>query len=237
MRRAFVHIGVVAAVLVLLLVTVSMWLGAASRRAEEAGLARASTAETSEGAVAVASAADVGYCSPPLKAILRRVLTACGLVSGGAQRGCQPLEARRVAAMSGEDFNALFVPLAERAAILQFERDEAVLDESARGLLDRTFSDQGGASYFLVVSRASPEGSVEHNRELSEARASAVLDHLKTTFNDPDLDQEVGSLWLGEEFAQLNDAFCAWNRSQPDAECSEATLNRSAFVAWIDCRL
>jgi hypothetical protein len=179
-------------------------------------------------------------------------LTSCGLVKKDQGRGCQPLEAKSVAAMSGGDFNALFHPLAARASIIQFEKDKAELDDSDRALLQRTFSDQRGASYFLVVSRASPEGSVEHNRELSEARASAVLEYLKAQFPDPDLEQEVGLLWLGEEFAQLDEEFCKWNRSnagpaapegagaEVPAEappCSAAELNRSAFLAWIDCRL
>jgi outer membrane protein OmpA-like peptidoglycan-associated protein len=74
------------------------------------------------------------------------------------------------------------------------------------------------------------------NRELSQQRGEAVLGHLRTTFNDPNLDQEVGLLWLGEEFAQLDDTFCDWKRSG-EGDCNKTELNRSAFVAWIDCRL
>ena len=44
-------------------------------------------------------------------------------------------------------------------------------------------------------------------------------------------------LWLGEEFAQLDDQFCQWQRSGDPASCSGQDLNRSAFIAWIDCRL
>lgn len=190
-----------------------------------------------EPAAAIAGASDESYCTGALKPILRRVLTSCGLLKSGQLRGCQPLEAKSVAAMSGGDFNALFRPLAHRAAIIQFELDQAELDEAARALLHKTFSDQRGASYFLVVSRASPEGSIAHNRRLSQKRGTAVLDHLRHTFKDPDLDQEVGLLWLGEEFAQLKKEFCTWTRSHPDRPCNTAELNRSAFVAWIDCRL
>jgi len=139
--------------------------------------------------------------------------------------------------MSGGDFNALFKPMAKRAAIIQFERDKADLDDSARALLDEKFSDQGGASYFFVVSRASPEGSAVHNSELSERRANAVLDYLKSKYNDPDLEQEVGLLWLGEEFAQLDQEFCLWKRSRQDTVCDANELNRSAFITWVDCRL
>jgi hypothetical protein len=186
---------------------------------------------------ATASASDMGYCTGDLKVILKRVLTSCGLVAGGTSRGCQPLQARQVAAMSGGDFNALFAPLAERAAIIQFDKDSADLDLPGADLLEKSFSDRRGASYFFVVSRASPEGSIEHNRDLSHRRGTAVLDHIRTKFQDPDIDQEVGLLWLGEEFAQLDQQFCQWHRSRVGSECSTADLNRSSFIAWIDCRL
>lgn len=187
--------------------------------------------------VATASASDMGYCTGELKVILKRVLTSCGLAASGGSRGCQPLQARHVAAMSGGDFNALFVPLAERAAIIEFDKDSAELDLAAAALLDRAFSDRRGASYFFVVSRASPEGSAEHNRDLSRRRGAVVLEHIKARFQDPDIDQEVGLLWLGEEFAQLDQQFCQWQRSRQGAECTGANLNRSSFIAWIDCRL
>jgi len=47
----------------------------------------------------------------------------------------------------------------------------------------------------------------------------------------------VGLLWLGEEFAQLDQEFCQWKRSRAEGACTTADLNRSAFIAWIDCRL
>ena len=210
-------------------ISVSSWTRAAAvRLAETQGKAPE---------VATASASDMGYCTGDLKVILKRVLTSCGLVAGGTSRGCQPLQARQVAAMSGGDFNALFSPLAERAAIVQFDKDSAEIDGGAAELLEKTFSDRRGASYFFVVSRASPEGSVEHNRDLSHRRGSAVLDHIRTKFQDPDIDQEVGLLWLGEEFAQLDQQFCQWKRSRAGDACDTAELNRSSFIAWIDCRL
>ncbi len=234
MKPAQIHFGLGAGLLLFVSALIAFWVNSASARLEEA---QAATESGKAPAVAVASSADEGYCSGQLKPILRRVLTSCGLLKGGGARGCQPLEARSVAAMSGGDFNALFTPLAERAAILQFEKSGDALDEASRALLDKTFSDQRGASYFLVVSRASPEGSTDYNRELSQRRAGAVLEHLKATYNDPDLDQEVGLLWLGEEFAQLDEEFCKWNRSQPEGPCATDVLNRSAFIAWIDCQL
>ena len=43
-------------------------------------------------------------------------------------------------------------------------------------------------------------------------------------------------LWLGEQYAQLGDEFCKWNRSRT-TECTATEINRSAFVAWIDCAI
>lgn len=223
------HLITVAVALAVVCGLVATWVASAS--------SRLASSQAADGGVAVASASDEGYCTGELKVILRRVLTSCGLVSEGGQRGCQPLQAKSVAAMSGDDFNALFNPLADRAAIIQFDQDSAVLDPAAVALLEQTFADQRGASYFLVVSRASLEGSVAYNRDLSRQRAAAVLDQLKAKFNDPDLEQEVGLLWLGKEFAQLDLEFCSWQRSRTGESCSEAELNRSAFIAWIDCRL
>ena len=50
------------------------------------------------------------------------------------------------------------------------------------------------------------------------------------------VEQQVGLLWLGAEFAQLEQKFCDWRRSASD-KCDRTKLNRSAFIAWIDCRL
>jgi len=212
------------------------WIGSAESR-----LVEAQATATTENQPAIATSSDVEYCNPELKKILRRVLLSCGLAgnTGEAARGCQPVQAKNVATMSGTDFNALFRPMKERGGILQFDKDKSELDKDDLALVDQVFSDQKGASYFFVVARASPEGSVTHNRDLSKARAEAVMNHLKTQFKDPDLDKEVGMLWLGEEFAQLEDEFCRWRRSS-GSECSTSNtkeLNRSAFVAWIDCQL
>ncbi|MCB9663352.1 MAG: hypothetical protein H6732_04510 [Alphaproteobacteria bacterium] len=214
---------------------VGAWMSASASRLEEAETAAAATENAD---VAVAQAADEGYCTAQLKQVLRRVLQSCGLLDGGGVRGCQPLEVAQIATMAGDDFNLLFTPLQDRAGIVQFDLDSAELDGDDAALLDRLFADQRGASHFLVVARSSPEGSSAHNRDLSEERGKAVLDHLRTAFEDPDLDREVGLLWLGEELGQLDDSFCAWERSgASDAPCTEKELNRSAFVSWIDCRL
>jgi hypothetical protein len=168
--------------------------------------------------------------------VLRRVLTSCGLI-GGEGRGCQPADAKAVASLGGGDFNALFLPLADRAGIVQFDNDSDELDARDKKLLDEIFTDQRGASYFFVVARSSPDGDALYNQALSQRRGDAVLTHLQETFQDPDLEKEVGLLWLGEEFAQLDEGFCDWSRSGGADECSGTELNRSAFVAWIDCTL
>lgn len=216
------------------LVLVQSWSGEAAARLKEAEAERAK--EPAQ--VAVAQAANEQYCTSDLKKILRRVLQSCGLIQAGAGRGCQPLDAKNVATMSGDDFNALFIPMVGRGGIVEYEMESSVLDPADLALIDKVFADRRGASYFFVVSRASPEGAVEFNRELSRTRAEAVLAHLEEAFHDPDLQREVGLLWLGEEFAQLDPSFCKWQRSSADgAACTPEELNRSAFLTWVDCTL
>lgn len=223
------RIAILAALLALPATATAVWIDSAEDRLAEL------SARPGE-AAPIAAAADVEYCSPELKRILRRVLMSCGLVGGDAARGCQPVQAKNVATLSGDDFNALFRPMKDRGGIIQYDRDKAELDPGDLALVDQVFADQRGASWFFVVARASPEGSVEHNRELSKARAEAVMQHLRERFKDPDLEKEVGMLWLGEEFAQLATEFCSWKRSAGGA-CTADDINRSAFVAWIDCQL
>lgn len=232
MSKTALHFAAGAATLLICTGVVGSWVSAANTRLEESQKAPEEGQQ-----VAIAAAADEGYCSSELKPILRRVLMSCGLMNSGGGRGCQPLEARSVAQMAGDDFNALFLPLAERAAILQFDKNADELDEAGIELLASTYSEQRGASYFFVVSRASPEGSAKYNQELSQRRGENVMGHLRDMFDDPDLDRQVGLLYLGEEFAQLDTSFCDWKRSHTGEACSEKELNRSAFIAWIDCRL
>ena len=224
---------VLAVLLGVPIVLTATWIKSADARIAQAQTQAAGSAGEE---AAVAAASDVAYCNPELKRILRRVLMSCGLVGNNAVRGCQPVQAKSVATMSGHDFNALFRPMKDRGGIVQFDKDKSDLDAADLALVDQTFADQRGASWFFVVARASPEGSVEHNRELSKARAEAVMSHLRQQFKDPDLDKEVGMLWLGEEYAQLETEFCDWKRSAPGS-CTSDQLNRSAFVAWIDCQL
>jgi outer membrane protein OmpA-like peptidoglycan-associated protein len=207
--------------------TVMLWLGDAKQSLEAAPEAAAE--------VAIASTSEDEYCTPKLKQILRRVAGACGLLQEGG-RGCKPTDAKQVAAMSGEDFNALFKPLSHRARIIQFDSEQTELDPGAQSAVEAAWSDQRGASFFFVVARASADGDMAFNQQLSQSRAESVLNHLEQRFQDPDLKQEVGLLWLGEEFAQLSEDFCSWGRSR-EGECTIKDINRSAFVAWIDCAI
>ncbi|ABS27037.1 OmpA family protein [Anaeromyxobacter sp. Fw109-5] len=218
-----------AAALAIPTALVVTWARAAERRlAESGGAARE---------VATASVANDAYCTPELKAIVRRVAGACGLLdAGGGGRGCQPLQARKVAALSGSDFNAIFEPLAHRAHIVQFDPATAALDDPARRLIEQAWSDQRGGSFFFVVTRASADGDEKYNEALSRDRAKAVLEYLDGKFHDEDLRKQVGLLWLGEEFAQLSTEFCGWDRSR-SGTCSRSDINRSAFIAWIDCAI
>lgn len=209
-----------------------MWAGQAGDRLA----AMEASADTTTESVAVASAAHEEYCNVGLQKVLRRVLKSCGLLKSGSVRGCEPADAKTVATMSGDDFNALFRPMKKRGGIIQFDQESSELDPEAARLVDDVFADQRGASYFFIVSRASPEGSAEFNKELSEKRAKAVMNRIQQKFDDPDLKNEVGLLWLGEEYAQLDEEFCTWRRSR-DGECNTKDLNRSAFIAWIDCTL
>jgi len=224
-------VGIV--LLMLPAVMVTAWTRAAGARLADAE----AQAAAEPAAVAVAAAANEEYCTADLKKILRRVLQSCGLLNSGGGRGCQPVDARNVATMSGEDFNALFVPMTERGGIVQFDHASEELDGVDTQLVDKLFADRRGASYFFVVARASTDGSETFNRELSRKRAEAVLTHLQATFDDPDLGRQVGLLWLGEEYAQLDPSFCEWQRSGAGETCQPEELNRSAFITWIDCTL
>ena len=169
--------------------------------------------------VAIASVKEDAYCTPKLKSIVRRVATACGLI-GASGRGCQPMQAKQIAQLSDEDFNALFLPLRQRARIIQFDANEVELDDNGQKVVEEAWGNQGGASFFFVVARASPDGKTDVNQKLSEGRADSVLTHLEQRFSgDKDIRKQVGKLMLGEDFAQLGEEFCGWNRSRSD-ECT-----------------
>jgi len=89
------------------------------------------------------------------------------------------------------------------------------------------------------VARASRTGTADYNRTLSHKRANSVHFFLQEQTKDPDLEKQVGMLWLGNEFAQLSKDYCDWpnSRSGNNKQCNPDAINRSAFVSWVDCRL
>jgi outer membrane protein OmpA-like peptidoglycan-associated protein len=187
--------------------------------------------------VAVAAQAEEAYCTPRFKEVLERVLHSCGLAEGEARRGCKPADVKTFASISGQDFNELFAPLKARGAVVLFDTGKEDLDASAQKILEERWLERKGARYFFVVGRASKSGSVETNRSLSHRRANSIQFYIKEKFADPDLDKRVGLLWLGNEFAQLDKDFCNWNNSRTGEKCDTESINRSAFVSWVDCRL
>jgi outer membrane protein OmpA-like peptidoglycan-associated protein len=186
----------------------------------------------------VVTAAELEYCTDSLKTVLRRVLTNCGLIGGG-RKGCQPGQLKNVAQIDDKDFNALFSPLQARAGVILFDKGKEDLDVQSRALVEKLWADQRGANYFFVVARASTDGSTEANRALSHNRANSVMFAIKDKFKmpDADLEQSLGLLWLGEEYAQLGTDYCKWQTSRPGVDCKAEDINRSAIISWIDCRL
>jgi outer membrane protein OmpA-like peptidoglycan-associated protein len=205
-------------------------------RAASKRLEKGITAEATAPKAAVANDAEAKYCTPEFKNVLARVIHACGLGGQGGRRGCQPADVKSLASISDDEFNALFTPLKERAAVVMFEDGSDALDQAGKDLIEERWLERKGARYFFVVARASPTGSVDLNRKLSHKRANSVLFHVQDRFNDPDLDQKVGLLWLGKEFAQLGKEYCEWTVSRPKG-CAPDAINRSAFVSWVDCQL
>jgi outer membrane protein OmpA-like peptidoglycan-associated protein len=187
--------------------------------------------------VAIAANAEEAYCTPRFKEVLERVLHSCGLAEGEARRGCKPADVKTFASISGQDFNELFTPLKQRGAVILFDTGKEDLDASAQKMLEDRWLDRKGARYFFVVGRASKTGTVESNRALSHRRANSIQFHLKEKFDDSELDKRVGLLWLGNEFAQLDKDFCTWLTSRTGEKCDDESINRSAFVSWVDCRL
>ena len=188
--------------------------------------------------VAIANDAEASYCTPAFKEVLARVIHACGLVGGDSRRGCQPADVKTLASISDEDFNALFTPLKSRGAVIMFDDGQDKLDDQAKQIIEDRWLDRRGARYFFVVARASKTGGADFNRTLSHKRANSVLFDISDKFKDkdPEIDKEVGLLWLGSEFAQLGKEYCDWNVSRA-GKCSPEAINRSAFISWVDCQL
>jgi outer membrane protein OmpA-like peptidoglycan-associated protein len=212
-------------------------IGVESQVERAATRLKTGVAEADKPKVAIANDADAPYCTPAFKTVLERVLHACGLTGADARRGCQPADVKSLAQISDDDFNALFTPLKSRGAVIMFDDGAEKLDDGAKKLIEDLWVDRRGARYFFVVARASKTGGADFNRALSHKRANSVLFLLSDKFKEPELDKEVGLLWLGNEFAQLGKDYCEWNVSRDRKHCSAEAINRSAFVSWVDCQL
>jgi outer membrane protein OmpA-like peptidoglycan-associated protein len=197
---------------------------------------RTGATEAEKPKVAIANDAEAPYCTPKFKEVLARVIHACGLEGGESRRGCQPADVKTLASISDEDFNALFTPLKDRGGVVMFDDGSEKLDDDAKKMLEDLWVDRRGARYFFIVARASKTGTPDFNRTLSHKRANSALFHIGDKFKEPDLDKQVGLLWLGNEFAQLGQEYCQWNTSRKN-KCTAEAINRSAFVSWVDCQL
>lgn len=187
---------------------------------------------------AVAEHTEAAYCTPPFKKVLERVLNACGLLGQESRRGCQPADVKNFAEINDADFVELFTPLKDRGAIVMFDDNSDTLDDAGKKLVVDQWKDRRGARYFFLVARASKTGTAQLNQQLSHKRANSVKFYLDEETKDPDLEKQVGMLWLGSEFAQLPKEYCSdWTKSRPQKPCNEEAINRSAFVSWVDCRL
>lgn len=195
--------------------------------------------EADRPAVATAQEAEVAYCTSEFKEVLERVLHSCGLSATTERRGCKPSDIKTFAAISDDDFNALFHPLRERGGVLMFDEGSDELDAEGQKLLEERWFERQGARYFFVVARASKTGTPAQNRALSHRRANSVMFALQRLSgeSEEELNRRVGLLWLGNEYAQLSEEYCQWPRSRVEGKCGEEPINRSAFVSWVDCRL
>ncbi len=199
--------------------------------------ARLITPEAEKPKVAVAGDAEVAYCTPRFKQVLERVLHSCGLATDETRRGCKPADVKTFASINDDDFNELFTPLKDRGGVVLFDTGKEDLDDAAKKLLEERWNDRKGARYFFVVARASKTGSPDKNRSLSHRRANSIMYFLKDLSKDSEIEKKVGLLWLGNEYAQLSKDYCQWPSSRAGKKCDDESINRSAFVSWVDCRL
>lgn len=198
---------------------------------------RLATPDAEKPKAAIADHAEVAYCTPKFKQVLERVLHSCGLAGADDRRGCKPADVKTFASIDDDDFNELFTPLKDRGGVVLFDTAKDELDDEAKKLLSDRWADRKGARYFFVVARASKTGSADKNRALSHRRANSIMYFLKEVSKDPEIEKKVGLLWLGNEFAQLSKEYCTWPNSRAGKKCDQESINRSAFVSWVDCRL
>jgi len=216
----------------LLVLIISFWV----RSQVDAAAYRLANPNSAPPEAAISDHAEASYCTPEFKKVLRRVLNACGLVGTGSRRGCKPADVKNLASISDDDFNALFHPLEDRGGIVLFDEGKDALDPGAKKLVEDRWLDRQGARYFFIVARGSKTGTVQRNRVVSHKRANSVFFHISEITQNPELEKQVGMLWLGKEFAQLPKEFCEWKRSR-EGKCDQQAINRSAFISWVDCRL
>ena len=145
------------------------------------------------------------------RTVLQRVLNSCGLVGSESRRGCQPADVKTFASISDEDFNALFTPLKDRGAVIMFDEGKDDLDDDAKKLLEEKWHDRTRRS--LLLRRRARVARPARRTRTARCRTAAPTASCSTSQNslhDPDLDKQVGLLWLGNEFAQLSKDYCDW---------------------------
>ena len=104
------------------------------------------------------------------------MLHSCGLAEGDSRRGCQPADVKTFAAISDDDFNALFTPLKDRGAVVMFDEGEDKLDDKAQKLLEDKWFERKGARVTSSSSRALRRPATKQkNRALSHRRANSVM--------------------------------------------------------------
>jgi outer membrane protein OmpA-like peptidoglycan-associated protein len=234
--KGLIHGAFATAALLIVLVTLHSQVGQAEHRLTDPA---AASQEAAAGQKAVIAAeAQLGYCTPEFMTVLQRVLGACGLLQGGSRRACMPEDVKKLAQISDSDFNSLFAPLKDRGGVVLFDNGSKDLDDGAKALIDQLWPDRRGARYFIAVARASTTGTPQTNEALSHQRVNSVILYLKQEHpDDPDIDNEVGLLWLGDAYAQLAQDYCQWLTSRAGAKCDTESINRSVFLSWVDCQL
>ncbi len=234
MTRNLIVAAIVAiVVLAFPVVAVVSWTGAASARLDEQ---EATASERPQ--AGVAQEANESYCTPELKRILRRVLRAAG--SSAARAGAAASRSRRsnVATMERRRLQRA-VPPDEGP-----RRDHPVRASVRRARRGRRDSSSIASSPISAARATSsscrarrPRARPSQPRAQHAARRGRDGPPRSETFNDPDL-AATGRPALarrGVRPARSELLRLAPQRQRPQLRPDD--LNRSAFIAWIDCRL